>query len=69
MNQTLLRDTIQEQNEATRVGLQFLQISANKMHLEALYQDQMNELTRVTEEYEQGQFNPSSIWSCILSHI
>lgn len=54
--QKLIRAAIQDQIEATRLGLQFLQVSANREYIDSLCEDQKNELAQALEEYQQGEF-------------
>ncbi|KAJ3553657.1 hypothetical protein NM688_g3492 [Phlebia brevispora] len=51
----LLRVAIQEQTEATKLGLQFLQVGARKIALESIYEVQEQALSRAMEEFKEAQ--------------
>jgi hypothetical protein len=59
----LIRAAIADQVEATRSGLEFLQVSANKNALEALCQEKDEKYQRALAEFEEG---PSIRFSTIV---
>lgn len=52
--QQLIRAAIVDQTAATRSGLEFLQVAANRNALEALCQEKDEKYQRALAEFEQG---------------
>jgi len=65
--QRVIEGVVKEQQEATRVGLKFYQISANKTALQRLCETRDEEYRIAREEYEQGRI--ISLPLMFLTHI
>lgn len=50
-----IRATIKEQEEATRIGLQWLQVGANKAALEVMCRQQDEEYQQALAEFNEGK--------------
>ncbi len=51
---TLARSVVNEQSKATRLGLEFLQICANKSALKSLIDEKEKNFQKVQAEYHEG---------------
>lgn len=59
LSQTLIRATMQEQKEATRLGLQAAQIASNKAALEALVKEKEEEVAKAKADFQDGMLGCS----------
>jgi structural maintenance of chromosomes protein 5 len=55
--QELVRGSIKDQEDTTRIGIKYLQIGANKAALEDLAQEKDAEYTEALAEFGKGEFS------------
>lgn len=59
LEQNLIRATMREQKEATRLGLQAAQIASNKAALEALVKEKEEEVAKAKADFQEGMWDLS----------
>lgn len=64
LRQGLVRSAIKDQAEATRVGLQYLQVGANKAALEALCEQKDAQYNAAYLEFTKGELSPFTVFVC-----
>ena len=56
-----MRDSIKDQVEMTKAGLEMLQVSANKSALEVRCREQKEEIDRAQAEWQDSEYDVSSL--------